>query len=222
MGLYQRGNIYWYDFWFRGGRYRDSTHSSNKRVAEQVLAAFKTALVKGEVGIIEKKNVPLFSSFWTKALVEIKADIPDDSRSICWYETHFEKCVNFTPLAKAKLDSIDEELLAKFRQYLIEKQKLAAPTVNGRLRAIRRALYIALAWKLINRIPIFPMMSEKGHTREFILTPALKSEFLARLASMPQAFPDAPRPMACVRASRIGPCSRRRCYICRQRTARRT
>ena len=108
-------------------------------MAEQVAAAFKAALVKGEVGIIDKKTVPLFSSFWNEALVEIKSDIPRDSRSIDWYETHFEKCLNFVPLAKAKLDAIDEELLAKFRQYLIEKQNLSAPTVNGRLRVIRRA-----------------------------------------------------------------------------------
>ncbi len=180
MAIYRRGNIFWYDFTFKGKRYRDSTHAANKRVAEQVVAGFKAALAKGEVGIIEKKPAPIFSAFWKQALDEIKGDTPEGSRTTGWYQTHFEKCLSFSPLAKARLDSIDEELLSKLRQHLVEKQKLSAPTVNGRFRAIRRALYIALAWRKINRVPDFPMMSEKGHSREFILTPVLKTEFLGK------------------------------------------
>ncbi len=180
MSLYKRGNVYWYDFWFLGSRHRDSTRTSNKRTAEQVLAAFKTALAKGEVGIRKKKDVPTFGEFWEQALCEIKADNPDNSRTIDFYETNFQKSVRFSPLAKAKLDAIDEELLARFRQHLIAKEELAAPTINRRLGAIRRVLYIAKEWKLIVGVPTFPMMSEKGHGREFVLTPALKREFLAR------------------------------------------
>jgi len=73
-------------------------------------------------------------------------------------------------LARARLDEIDEELLSSYRKHLIDKEKLSAPTVNGRLRAIRRALYVAQSWKKITHVPSFPMMSEKGHGREFILT----------------------------------------------------
>ena len=180
MSIYRRGKVYWYDFWFLGSRHRDSTHSTNRRTAEQILAALKTALAKGEVGITKKRDVPAFGEFWEEALSEIKADNPDNSRTIEFYETNFQKSVKFAPLAKAKLDAIDEELLARFRQHLIAKEQLAAPTINRRLGAIRRALYIALEWKLIVGVPTFPMMSEKGYGREFVLTPALKTEFLAR------------------------------------------
>jgi len=180
MALYQRGSVYWFDFWFKGVRYQDTTRSSNRRVAEQVVATLKAALAKGEVGIREKKEVPTFGEFWEDALTEIKSDNPDYSRTHDFYEVNFRKCLEFTPLAKAKLDLIDEELLARFRQHLLQKERLSAPTVNRRLGTVRRTLYLALKWRKISRVPSFPMMSEKGHTREFILTPALKGEFLRR------------------------------------------
>jgi len=74
VAIYRRGNIFWYDFTFKGKRYRDSTHAANKRVAEQVVAGFKAALAKDELGIIEKKPAPIFSAFWKQALDEIKGD----------------------------------------------------------------------------------------------------------------------------------------------------
>lgn len=180
MAIYKRGNVHWYDFYFQGERYQGSTHTSNRRVADQVVATLKATLAKGEVGIQETKTAPRFNEFWERALAEIKSDNPDSPRTIEFYQTNFEKCLGFVPLAKAKLDAIDEELLSRFRQYLAEELKLQAPTVNRRLGTVRRALYIAQRWKIIQRVPSFPFMSEKGHVREFILTPALKLEFLAR------------------------------------------
>ena len=40
-----------------------STVLQNKRVAEQMEAAHKTALAKGEVGIVEKQAVPSLNQF---------------------------------------------------------------------------------------------------------------------------------------------------------------
>jgi integrase/recombinase XerC len=180
MAIYKRGRVHWYDFYFQGERYHASTHSSNRRVAEQIVATLRAALARGEVGIREKKTAPRFLEFWQQALGEIKNDNPGSPRTHDFYETNFKKCLEFAPLAKAKLDAIDEELLSQFRQHLTDKEKLQAPTVNRRLGTVRRALYIAQRWKLIERVPAFPFMSEKGHGREFILTPALKQEFLAK------------------------------------------
>ena len=33
MSAYKRGGVYWYDFWFRGIRYRESTGLTNKNAA---------------------------------------------------------------------------------------------------------------------------------------------------------------------------------------------
>src|SRR5260370_13440529 len=52
-----------YKFEFNGREIRKTTKQSNKRVAESIEAAAKTALAKGEVGIIERKPVPTLAAF---------------------------------------------------------------------------------------------------------------------------------------------------------------
>ncbi len=68
MAVYKRGNTWWYKFTFGGELIRHSTKQTNKRVAQQMEAAHKTALAKGEVGIRERKPVPTLAGFaspWT-------------------------------------------------------------------------------------------------------------------------------------------------------------
>jgi hypothetical protein len=54
MAVYKRGKIWWYKFNWNGETIRESTKQTNKRTAEQMEAAKRTALAKGEVGIKEK------------------------------------------------------------------------------------------------------------------------------------------------------------------------
>jgi len=63
MGVYKRGRVWWYRFTWRGEAIRESTKQTNKRVAEQIEAAYKTSLAKGEVGIREKKPAPTLQQF---------------------------------------------------------------------------------------------------------------------------------------------------------------
>lgn len=49
---------WWYQFSWRGERVRESTKQTNRRVAEQMEAARKTQLAKGEVGIRDLKPAP--------------------------------------------------------------------------------------------------------------------------------------------------------------------
>src|SRR5262245_27762436 len=53
--IYKRGDIYYYEFELRGRRYRESTRQGNPRVARQMEAARRTQILKGEVGIRERK-----------------------------------------------------------------------------------------------------------------------------------------------------------------------
>ena len=61
MGLYKRSGVYWYEFVYKGRRYRESTGVKNQRTAGDIERAFRTALAKGEVGITERKAIPAFS-----------------------------------------------------------------------------------------------------------------------------------------------------------------
>jgi integrase len=60
MGLFKRGDLYWFEFVYSGRRYRESTGVKNQRAAREIEAAYRTALAKGDVGITERKPVPAF------------------------------------------------------------------------------------------------------------------------------------------------------------------
>lgn len=86
--------------------------------------------------------------------------------------------LSFKPLAKANLRDINEELIARFSSSQIGKVKPA--TINRALSVIRRAMYLAEEWKLIDRAPKVRM--QKGERRrEFVLTGAQRDEFLGGL-----------------------------------------
>ena len=59
MAVYKRGKIWWYKFNWNGEAIRESTKQTNKRVAETMEAAHRTALAKGEVGFRERKTLSL-------------------------------------------------------------------------------------------------------------------------------------------------------------------
>ena len=63
MGIYKRGEVYWYKFMWQGCMVRESSKQGNDKVARQMEAAHRTSLAKGEVGIREKKLVPTLAAF---------------------------------------------------------------------------------------------------------------------------------------------------------------
>jgi len=65
MAVYKqpKSKYWWYKFVWNGDVVRESTKQTNKRVAEQMEAAHRTALAKGEVGIRERKPVPTLAQF---------------------------------------------------------------------------------------------------------------------------------------------------------------
>src|SRR2546426_12728380 len=65
MAVYKQpnSNNWSYKFMWNGQSIRQSTKQANKRVAEQIEAAHRTALAKGEVGIRERKAVPTLAQF---------------------------------------------------------------------------------------------------------------------------------------------------------------
>ena len=62
MSNYRRGSVYRFHFWFNGKHIQRSTKQGDPRVARQLEAAYRTALAKGEVGIIAPKAIPTFQN----------------------------------------------------------------------------------------------------------------------------------------------------------------
>jgi hypothetical protein len=78
MAVYkQKGSKnWWYQFIWNGKRIRQSTKQTVKRTAEQMEAAHKAALAKGEVGIREKKPVPTLQEFAETEFLPVDGRIP--------------------------------------------------------------------------------------------------------------------------------------------------
>ena len=74
MAVCKRGNKYWFVFMQDGRRYQRSTKTSNKRDAEEIERAFRTALAKGDVGITERKKVPNFETAMADFLAWYKVE----------------------------------------------------------------------------------------------------------------------------------------------------
>jgi integrase len=60
MKIYKRGDVYWYRFMYEGKRIQRSSKLKNANDAGNVARAYRTAMVKEEVGITERKKVPTF------------------------------------------------------------------------------------------------------------------------------------------------------------------
>ncbi|MDQ4121967.1 MAG: tyrosine-type recombinase/integrase [Acidobacteriota bacterium] len=124
MAVYKRGGTYWFHFVFDGKHIQKSAKTSNKRTAEQIEAAFKVKLAKGEVDLcVEKKPVPTFPIAIKEFLAWSKTEHATKPATTRRYETSSKallKYFNDTPI-----DKIDVEKIEKFKQWRIQQNKKA-------------------------------------------------------------------------------------------------
>ena len=96
MALYKRGEIWFYRFMWKGKLVRKSTKQGNKRVAEQIEAAHKVSLAKGEVGIREKKRIPTLAEFVeTDFLPYVRTHFADKPATLNYYELQIRHLVDY-------------------------------------------------------------------------------------------------------------------------------
>jgi integrase len=167
----ERGScgVYWYKFMWQGRMVRESTKQRNDKVARQMEAAHRTSLAKGEVGIRDKKVIPVLKNFciervepWTKATFEHASH-----KTWLWYKFGIDSLKNSKTLANRKLNEIGPELVA---EYASERQRdgLQISSVNSCLRALRRILRLAVEWGVLEASPKVKFLSGE-HRRERVI-----------------------------------------------------
>jgi integrase len=169
MAVYkQKGSkFWWYKFTWKGEAVRRSTKQTNKRVAEQIEAAQKTSLAKGEVGIVEREPAPTLKQFSGRFMQAVSIRCAEKPRTVEFYREKLNRLLEYPALANAALDAIDEALI---EEYVQQRRKLVAPaTVNRQLATLRRALRLAHEWKVIDRLPRIRLLQGE-RTREFVLS----------------------------------------------------
>src|SRR5690242_20007134 len=102
-----KSKYWWYKFTWNGTLIRKSTKQTNKRTAEQMEAAHRTALAKGEVGIRERKPIPTLKEFAEKDFLPFtRSTCEAKPKTRLYYENGVRNLLAFTRLAEERLDCI--------------------------------------------------------------------------------------------------------------------
>lgn len=205
MALFRRGRFWWFEFWYRGERIRQSTKLANRKKAQDVEATVRTALARGDFGILERKPAPTLKEFidgrfepWAKAQFE-KAS---PATWLRWYRTNLRALKAYAPLAEKKLDRTTSEDVAGFAAHR-QSEGLQASSINSSLRVLRRVVRMAAEWGVIPAAPKIKLLRGERH-RERVITPVEEAKYLVAapepLASIATVLVDSGmRPEECFR-----------------------
>src|SRR5262249_22294961 len=105
--IYKRNDTYYYEFELRARRYRESTRQGNPRVARQMEAARRTQILKGEVGIREKKPTMTLRQFAEKCFKpHVESTFAAKFKTREYYLNSLKNVMAFQDLADKPLDEI--------------------------------------------------------------------------------------------------------------------
>src|SRR5437899_12529407 len=148
MAVYKQAKSkkWWYKFTWNGELIRESTKQTNKRVAEQMEAAHRTALAKGEVGIRDKRPAPTLKEFAENDFLPfVRSTSKEKPNTVRFYENSVDNLNAYAKLANLRLDTITSDLIGGFvahrqakRQERRNNKSLEVSTVNRDLATLRR------------------------------------------------------------------------------------
>ncbi len=115
MALYKRGSIWWMSFNYHGRHVQKSTKCKNKRDAENFERAFRTQLVKGEVGLQARQRAPIFSEAMSDFLLYVENEHRGKPNTVRSYK------VTSRPLSaffdRKRLDEIMREEVVSYKYF---------------------------------------------------------------------------------------------------------
>jgi integrase len=200
--------VYWYAFYWNGQRIQRSTKlrvgpKKNLQAAKDMEAAYRAALAKGEVGILDRKPVPTLREFSKRFMDEIQVRCAEKPNTVSFYAMKLTRLLEFEPLASARLDAIHESLIAAYIRWRSsqpsraghnrkDKREVLPPaaakaispaSVNRELATLRRLLRMAYEWQIINRVPRIRLLRGERN-REFVFNHAEERLYL-EMAPLP-------------------------------------
>src|SRR5579863_6229806 len=181
MAVYKqpKSKNWWYKFTWNGEAIRESTKQTNKRVAEQMEAAHKAALAKGEVGIRERKIVQTLAEFANfDFLPFVESRFANKPKTLEYYKNGLKRLKDFSPLAKAKLDAIPRSAITEFIEAL-RSDELQVSSINRVLEVLRRMLRLSLEWGKTDKVPPKIQMLPGENERDRVLTEDEENRYLA-------------------------------------------
>jgi len=143
MAVYKRGRVWWYKFTWKGEPIRESTKQTNKRVAEQIEAAHKTSLAKGEVGIRDRTPAPTIRQFARNDFLRFcRATFAAKLKTLGYYENGTARLLEYAAVADESLDTVTNEKIAGYARRR-QDMGMQVSTVNRELQVLRRMFSLA-------------------------------------------------------------------------------
>lgn len=186
MAVYKqpKSKYWWYKFVWNGRPIRESTKQTNMRVAEQMEAARRTQLAKGEVGIRDMARIPTLAEFAEERFRPfVKATFAAKRKTQVYYENGLNNLLAFDRLADQRIDEITGELVAA---YVATRNtvKLEISSINRELQVLRRMFNLAYEWKVVER-PLDRVRMLKGENqRDRVLTSQEEKRYLGQTAPL--------------------------------------
>ena len=146
MAVYKQKNSknWWYKFTWNGEPIRESTKQTNKRLAEQMEAAHKAALARGEVGIREKQDAPTLAAFAGDLFLPfVRTTSAAKPNTIRFYANSVANLKAQPKFASLQLDQINSGAIATFIAYR-QAQGVQVSTINRDLATLRRIFHLAV------------------------------------------------------------------------------
>jgi integrase len=160
MSVYRdrKSGNWFYDFWWKGRRIKESTHQKNKALARQMEAARKTDLARGEAGL-ERRSCPEFRTFYeSEFLPWFQATHLDHPRTSRRHQVSSRALLDF--FSEWGLDEIDQGSVEKFKAWRIAQRStvtgrvLRPATVNRELALLRAMFNLAVKQGLVKANPV--------------------------------------------------------------------
>src|ERR1051326_1189298 len=150
MSTYKRGQIYFFNFWWNGRHIQRSTRQGNPKIARNIESAYRTALAKGEVGIVERKRVPTLKDATADFLSWSEQQHATHPRTHTRYVTSSRALLRF--FGNRLLDQITTEDVERFKTKRAAEFKLPRPKpTTQRSRKVKRVAPKRIRPATVNR-----------------------------------------------------------------------
>ena len=159
MALFKRGKIWWMSFFCEGQRIRKSTETTNKKLADAILAKVKVNIIEGRYfdTLEEEENERSFDELMEKYLNEISINkTPRSERRDATSLQHLSPFFGGKTLAQ-----ITPKLISAYKVTRRE-EGAAASTTNKELGMLRHAFNIAIKdWEWCRETPFHRVSLER-------------------------------------------------------------
>jgi integrase len=154
-------------FMWRGEIIRKSTRATDKKTARSVEAKVRVELAKGNWNILEAKPAPTLREFLQKEFLPfVQTKSKTKPKTAEYYEYGAKRLLRMS-FADLRLNEITDQHSGYFAS---KNAALSASTINSGLRTLRRALFLAVQWGRLEKMPKITL-AKGERQRERVLTP---------------------------------------------------